>query len=180
MTTQKTDERRELWWPSSTVELGKVVELDLEEPFETVHGAQLDKIQVSYESWGKLGSARDNVILVAHPLAMDCHVTGDFAGQELGWWEPIFGPGRAIDTEHFGVNVQWVDAMTDEVRAAVAGRRDDLPAEAFVGVGASGLAEKLEAFLEVGLSKFVVRPMLTPDNWSTAVESVSDVLDMQN
>lgn len=88
--------------------------------------------------------------------------------------------GRAIDTEHFGVNVQWVDAMTDEVRAAVSGRRDDLPAEAFVGVGAAGLAEKLEAFLEVGLSKFVIRPMLTPDNWSTAVESVSDVLEMQN
>ena len=87
--------------------------------------------------------------------------------------------GRSIDVEHFGVNVQWVDAMTDDARAAVATRRDDHEAETFIGIGADGLAEKLEAFLEVGLSKFVVRPLLPPDNWANAVESVADVLEMQ-
>ena len=88
--------------------------------------------------------------------------------------------GRAIDPEHFGVNVQWADAMTDEVRTGVANRRDDRPAEDFIGIGASGLAEKLEAFLEVGFSKFVVRPQLQPDDWARSVESVAEVLSLQN
>jgi probable F420-dependent oxidoreductase len=88
--------------------------------------------------------------------------------------------GRAIDGEHFGMNVQWVDEMTDEVRAAVATRRPEGKAEDFVGVGAEGLADKLEGFLEVGFSKFVVRPLLQPSSWPSAVESVSKVLELQN
>jgi probable F420-dependent oxidoreductase len=78
--------------------------------------------------------------------------------------------GRAIDGEHFGMNV----------RAAVATRRPEGKAEDFVGVGAEGLADKLEGFLEVGFSKFVVRPLLQPSSWPSAVESVSKVLELQN
>ena len=88
--------------------------------------------------------------------------------------------GRTIDGEHFGMNVQWVDEMTDEVRAAVATRRPEGKAEDFVGVGAEGLADKLEGFLEVGFSKFVVRPLLQPSSWPSAVQSVSKVLELQN
>ena len=94
--------------------------------------------------------------------------------------EAAAAAGREIDGEHFGVNVQWVDSMTDEVRAAVSTRRDDRPAEDFIGVGANGLAEKLEAFLDVGFSKFVVRPQLQPDDWAASVESVASVLALQN
>ena len=92
------DEHRDLWWRSPTVELGKVVSLDLAEPFVTQYGGRLDSIQVSYESWGELSPARDNVVLVVHPLASDPHVTGEFAGQDRGWWEPLIGPGLPIDT----------------------------------------------------------------------------------
>jgi hypothetical protein len=66
------------------------------------------------------------------------------------------------------------------VRAAVATRRPEGKAEDFVGVGAEGLADKLEGFLEVGFSKFVVRPLLQPSSWPSAVESVSKVLELQN
>ena len=97
-------EHRELWWSSPTVELGKVVQLDLPEPFRAAHGGALPAIQVSYESWGELNSARDNVVLVIHPMTADCHATGEFAGQETGWWEALIGPGRALDTDtHFVV-----------------------------------------------------------------------------
>ena len=58
-------EHRDLWWNSPTVELGKVVRLDLSEPFRAVHGGTLASIQVSYESWGELNEARDNAVLVA-------------------------------------------------------------------------------------------------------------------
>lgn len=97
------EEHRELWWDSPTVELGKVVQLDLPDGLTCVHGGHLPQVQVSYESWGVLDESRDNAVLVIHPLAFDCHVTGDFAGQPHGWWEQLVGPGRAIDTRRYFV-----------------------------------------------------------------------------
>ncbi len=98
------DEHRDLWWEAPTLVLGKVVHLDLPQGLTFIHGGHLQDIQVSYESWGELNDARDNAVLVIHPLAFDCHATGDYTGQDLGWWERLIGPGRAIDTErHFVV-----------------------------------------------------------------------------
>jgi homoserine O-acetyltransferase len=93
------DEQRELWWPSPTTELGKVVAVEPAGGFETVHGARLDRIQFSYECWGEPDATRENAVLVVHPLASDPHACGEFAGQARGWWEPLIGPGRAVDTD---------------------------------------------------------------------------------
>ena len=97
------DENRDLWWPSPSVDLARVVHLRQGLPFRTVQGAELQRLQVSYESWGELNAARDNAVLVVHPMTADPHAAGDFAGQPLGWWEPLIGPVRAIDTERFYV-----------------------------------------------------------------------------
>jgi homoserine O-acetyltransferase len=97
------DEHRDLWWESPTVSLGRVSHLVLPEGFRTLHGAELDHIQVSYESWGELNAARDNAILVAHILTSDCHATGDFRGEPVGWWEGLIGPGRPLDTNRWFV-----------------------------------------------------------------------------
>lgn len=86
---------------------------------------------------------------------------------------------REIDGEHFGMNVSWCDEITDDVRAAVHARRPDLTAEQMIGVGASGLRDKLESYLDVGFSKFVVRPIATPASWPDSVASVADVLTLQ-
>ena len=88
--------------------------------------------------------------------------------------------GRSIDDEHYGMNLTWVpDRITDEVRAGIESRRPGFDPGHVVGIGASGLAERIEAFLEVGFSKFVIRPAINPDSWPAAVESVSDVLALQ-
>jgi len=97
------NEHRELWWESATVELGRVVWLDLPEGLTCIYGGHLPEVQVSYESWGSLNASRDNAILVIHPLAFDCHATGEFVGQPVGWWEALVGPGRAIDTDQYFV-----------------------------------------------------------------------------
>lgn len=88
--------------------------------------------------------------------------------------------GRVVDDEHFGMNLSWVNgAMSDELVASIEARRPGFDPTHTIGVGASGLAERMHAFLDVGFSKFVVRPAETPEDWSAAVESVAEVLCLQ-
>ncbi len=88
--------------------------------------------------------------------------------------------GRIVDPEHFGVNLSWADAITERVRTAVAARRPAAVAEDLIAVGTSGLVESMQAFLAVGFSKFVIRPLLTPNSWADAAASVSEVLEQQS
>ncbi len=88
--------------------------------------------------------------------------------------------GNHIDCEHFGVNISWTDGpIPDDVRASVELRRRDLQADDVIAAGEAGLRDHMEAFLEVGFSKFVIRPAAPPDSWSEAVESVAGVLELQ-
>lgn len=88
--------------------------------------------------------------------------------------------GRVIDDEHFGVNLSWVSgAISDNLRAAIEARRPGYDPAHTIGVGASGLAERMHAFLDVGFSKFVIRPAEAPESWSAAVESVAEVVSLQ-
>lgn len=88
--------------------------------------------------------------------------------------------GRTIDDEHFGMNVSWSDgAITDDVRAGIARRRPDLNADDVIGIGLDGIEQRLQAFLDVGFSKFVIRPASEPTSWSAAVESMAGILHLQ-
>lgn len=87
--------------------------------------------------------------------------------------------GREIDPEHFGVNLLWADAITERVRASISSRRTDRAAEDLIAVGAAGLVDQMDAFLEAGFSKFVIRPALPPESWSEAASEVAAVLDRQ-
>lgn len=88
--------------------------------------------------------------------------------------------GRSIDREHFGVNLSWVDgAISEAVRHNIAARRPDVEAEEIIAIGSAGLAEQIHAFLDVGFSKFVIRPAEQPESWPAAVEAVADVLALQ-
>ena len=72
--------------------------------------------------------------------------------------------GRTMDAEHFGMNLSWVDgAISDRVRAGIEARRPGFDPAHTIGVGASGLAERIHAFLDAGLSKFVIRPAEASD-----------------
>jgi len=88
--------------------------------------------------------------------------------------------GREIDDEHFGMNLSWVNGpMSDELLASIEARRPGFDPASTIGCGASGLADRIHAFLDAGFSKFVIRPAEPPDDWSAAVESVSEVLTLQ-
>lgn len=72
--------------PRLAMEIGA---LDLE------FGGRLENVTLAYRTWGRLNAAAENAVLVLHAL------TGDSAaGGPGGWWEPLIGPGRALDTDH--------------------------------------------------------------------------------
>jgi probable F420-dependent oxidoreductase len=89
--------------------------------------------------------------------------------------------GRAISPEHFGVSIAYADRpLDDRMRRALAAVRRGVDPSTVVPVGVTGLRTMIEAFLEVGFSKFVVRPLAPPASWSAELEALAEgVLDLQ-
>jgi homoserine O-acetyltransferase/O-succinyltransferase len=70
-------------------------------PFEPELGGSLPEVSLAYETWGELNETADNAVLLVHALTGDAHAAGgpDETHKRGGWWDPMVGPGRAIDTE---------------------------------------------------------------------------------
>lgn len=68
-------------------------------------GETLAPATVAYETWGRLAASRDNVVLLCHALTGDAHAADLEHPDEprAGWWNPLIGPGRALDTDHLFV-----------------------------------------------------------------------------
>ncbi len=68
-------------------------------------GGTLSPVTVAYETWGTLNADASNALLVLHALTLDSHAAGPVepGHPQLGWWNALIGPGRAIDTDRFFV-----------------------------------------------------------------------------
>jgi len=83
------------------------------EPFELELGGRIAPIDVEFETYGTLSPARDNVVLIAHALSGDAHAAGwDAEAEKIGrpwrankpgWWDPVIGPGKGLDTDRYYV-----------------------------------------------------------------------------
>lgn len=61
------------------------------------NGDTLPNVTLAYRTWGTLNAAGDNAVIILHALTGDSLAAGDG-----GWWEPVIGPGKPIDTrDHF-------------------------------------------------------------------------------
>ena len=89
----------------SSVGLTKTRTIALPEPFLTDSGETLPEVQVAYETYGELSSGANNAILVIHALTGDAHAAGFHSPDDPrpGWWDPMIGPGKAIDTRKYFV-----------------------------------------------------------------------------
>jgi probable F420-dependent oxidoreductase len=82
--------------------------------------------------------------------------------------------GREISPEHFGVSMVYSeDALDDRVVATLSQRSRGRDPRTLVPVGFSALRERMESFIAVGFSKFVVRPMAPPSGWRHALEDLA-------
>lgn len=67
-------------------------------------GKSLGPITLAYETYGKLNLKKSNAVLVLHALSGDAHAAGFHNGDEHpGWWDPLIGPGKGIDTNKYFV-----------------------------------------------------------------------------
>ncbi len=73
--------------------------------FEPELGGALREVTLAYETWGELSQTADNAVLLTHALTGDSRAAGgpteDY--RRSGWWDPMVGPGRTIDTEKYFV-----------------------------------------------------------------------------
>ena len=77
-----------------------------EDPLLLASGGRLDHVAVTYETYGELDARGENAVLVCHALTGSAHAAGRHGeGEVPGWWDPLIGPGKALDVrEHFVVS----------------------------------------------------------------------------
>lgn len=70
--------------------------------------------------------------------------------------------GRRIEPDHFGISLAVVDAVDGELpptlAAAARSRRPDVDPADLIAVGWDRLHRQLDAYIDAGLTKFVIRP----------------------
>ena len=73
--------------------------------YTTVGGKTLKNVRVGYETYGKLNAAGDNAIFIAHFFSGNSHAAGKYKPGDVaaGYWDPIIGAGKAIDTDKYFV-----------------------------------------------------------------------------
>lgn len=79
------------------------------EPLLLACGRALPEYELAYETYGTLNAERSNAVLICHALNASHHVAGVYADEpdNVGWWDNMVGPGKALDTDRFfviGVN----------------------------------------------------------------------------
>jgi homoserine O-acetyltransferase len=84
---------------SSTSQKGATWFLHVEEPFRFASGGQIPHVELAYETWGELNTDRSNAVLILTGLSPNAHAASSENDPEDGWWEPMIGPSRPIDTD---------------------------------------------------------------------------------
>src|SRR5215471_3049836 len=89
--------------------------------------------------------------------------------------------GRTIDPEHFGVNLTYSRGpMPGAVVEQVRRRRPDLDPADLIPQNRTALHERIDEWLAVGFSKFILRPAVPPTDWTAELETLAaDLLERQ-
>jgi homoserine O-acetyltransferase len=80
------------------------VKLGRERPLRLDCGVEFRNFPIAYQTYGRLNSERSNAVLVCHALTGDQYVAEAHpVTGKGGWWDPMVGLGKTIDTERFYV-----------------------------------------------------------------------------
>jgi homoserine O-acetyltransferase len=103
-----TDTVRRPWEETASAGVSVTKTLALDGALALTGGRTLESVEVAYETYGRLDEDGANAVLVCHALSGDSHLAGIRPGEDPetarpGWWDPMVGPGKAIDTDRFFV-----------------------------------------------------------------------------
>jgi probable F420-dependent oxidoreductase len=88
--------------------------------------------------------------------------------------------GRTIDPEHYGMSIGYIRGDVSPRLGRLATRRSDAELMELVPNGTKALRTLLERYIDVGFSKFVVRPLVEPPSWRAELEDLAGgLLDLQ-
>ena len=74
--------------------------LHIESPFHFATGGRLPRADIAFETWGELNHDHSNGVLIMTGLSPSAHAASSEDDPTGGWWEPMIGPGKPIDTDH--------------------------------------------------------------------------------
>jgi probable F420-dependent oxidoreductase len=87
--------------------------------------------------------------------------------------------GRSISREHFGMSIGYATAPIDPATARTMTARRPRSVE-LTPVGLPAVREKLQRFIDVGFSKFVLRPIVAPASWRAELDALAGAVgDLQ-
>ena len=66
-------------------------------------GDRLENFELMIETYGELNESGSNAILLCHAFSGNHHAAGKNNDSEIGWWDEIVGPNKAIDTDKYYV-----------------------------------------------------------------------------
>jgi probable F420-dependent oxidoreductase len=89
--------------------------------------------------------------------------------------------GRQIEPDHFGISLAVADGeLPAELAAAVRRRRPDLDPADLIAAGWDRLHRQVDAYVEAGLTKFVIRPVGSAPLDGFIDRFVAELVDRQN
>ncbi len=91
--------------PTGSVGIVSPQYLCFDEPLHLASGQVLPAYELAIETYGELNVDHSNAVLICHALNASHHVAGRAQEnpQDLGGWDNMVGPGKAVDTERFFV-----------------------------------------------------------------------------
>ncbi len=73
--------------------------LHLEKTFRFASGGEITRLDMAFETWGELNAKRSNAVLILTGLSPSAHAASSASDPTDGWWEPMIGSGKPIDTD---------------------------------------------------------------------------------
>jgi probable F420-dependent oxidoreductase len=142
----------------------------VQDPFDVWLGGNAP---AALERCGRLGDGWIPALCTPEDAAAGKKVIDDVATEH----------GRTISPEHFGVSIAYAPVGLDlgaEALSSLARRARGRPLEQIIPAGVDGLRALLEKFLEVGFSKFIVRPLTPPADWRDELKALAGAVgDLQ-
>lgn len=74
-----------------------------DQEFPLALGGSLPAVEIAWEQWGDPDAPADKTVLIMPALSASAHVASSPEDPTPGWWEPMVGPGRWIDTDEWRV-----------------------------------------------------------------------------